>query len=94
MGIMPDVIIARSDEPLEDGIRQKIALFCDVEPECVIENQTLGSLYDVPLMLHEADLDGIVCRRFGSTRRSRISATGLPCAAELPPLKTALPLHW
>ena len=65
MGIMPDVIIARCDEPLEDGIRQKIALFCDVEPECVIENQTLGSLYDVPLMLHEADLDGIVCRRFG-----------------------------
>ena len=65
MGIMPDVIIARSDEPLEDGICQKIALFCDVEPECVIENQTLGSLYDVPLMLHEADLDGIVCRRFG-----------------------------
>ena len=65
MGIMPDIIIARCDEPLENGIRQKIALFCDVEPECVIENQTLGSLYDVPLMLHEAGLDGIVCRRLG-----------------------------
>ncbi|HIS78387.1 MAG TPA: CTP synthase [Candidatus Caccousia stercoris] len=65
MGIMPDIIIARCDEPLENGIRQKIALFCDVEPECVIENQTLGSLYDVPLMLHEAGLDGIVCRKLG-----------------------------
>ena len=65
MGIMPDVIIARCDEPLEDGIRQKIALFCNVEPECVIENQTLGSLYDVPLMLHRAGLDKIVCSHFG-----------------------------
>ena len=38
MGIMPDVIIARCDEPLEDGIRQKIALFCDVEPDCVVDD--------------------------------------------------------
>ena len=65
MGIMPDVIIARCDEPLEDGIRQKMAAFCNVEPECVIENQTLDSLYDVPLMLHNAKLDDLVCRRFG-----------------------------
>ncbi len=65
MGIMPDVIIARCDEPLEDGILQKLAAFCNVEPECVIENRTLGSLYDVPLMLHAARLDDLVCRRFG-----------------------------
>ena len=65
MGIMPDVIIARCDEPLEDGILQKIAAFCNVEPDCVIENRTLGSLYDVPLMLHAAHLDDLVCRHFG-----------------------------
>ena len=65
MGIMPDVIIARCDEPLEDGILQKIAAFCNVEPNCVIENRTLNSLYDVPLMLHAAHLDQLVCRRFG-----------------------------
>lgn len=65
MGIMPDVVIARCDEPLEDGILQKLATFCNVEPDCVIENRTLGSLYDVPLMLHAANLDGLVCRRFG-----------------------------
>ena len=65
MGIMPDVIIARCDEPLEDGILQKIAAFCNVEPDCVIENRTLNSLYDVPLMLHAAHLDDLVCRRFG-----------------------------
>ena len=64
MGIMPDVIIARCDEPLEDGILQKLAAFCNVGPECVIENRTLGSLYDVPLMLHSAGLDELVCRHF------------------------------
>ena len=61
LGIIPDVIIARCDEPLEPGILEKLALFCDVRPECVIENRTLGSLYDVPLMLHQAGLDRIAC---------------------------------
>ena len=65
MGIMPDVIIARCDEPLEPGTLEKMAMFCDVRPECVIENRTLGSLYDVPLMLRDARLDEIVCRYFG-----------------------------
>lgn len=65
MGLMPDVIIARCDEPLEDGILQKLAAFCNVEPDCVIENRTLGSLYEVPLMLHGAQLDSLVCRRLG-----------------------------
>lgn len=65
MGIMPDVIIARCDEPLEDGILQKIAAFCNVDEDCVIENRTLDNLYEAPLMLHRAKLDDIVCRRFG-----------------------------
>ena len=65
MGIMPDVIIARCDEPLEEGILQKLAAFCNVEPDCVIENRTLGSLYEVPLMLHAAGLDDLVCKRLG-----------------------------
>ncbi len=68
LGIIPDVIIARCDEPLEPGTLEKMALFCDVRPECVIENRTLGSLYDVPLMLHEAGLDRIVCETLGLPR--------------------------
>ncbi|MEY8337544.1 CTP synthase [Lachnospiraceae bacterium 62-35] len=63
MGIMPDIVIARCDKPLEEEIPQKIAMFCDVEQDCVIENRTLGSLYEVPLMLHEKQLDEIVCRK-------------------------------
>lgn len=65
MGLMPDVIVARCDEPLENGILQKLAAFCNVEPDCVIENRTLESLYAVPLMLHAAALDSLVCRRLG-----------------------------
>ena len=65
LGIIPDVIIARCDEPLEPGILDKLALFCDVPPEHVIENRTLGSLYHVPLMLHRAGLDRIVCDALG-----------------------------
>ncbi len=65
MGIMPDIIVARCDEPLEEGLRQKIALFCNVEPDCVVENRTLPVLYEAPLMLHGAGLDDIVCRRLG-----------------------------
>ncbi len=63
MGLMPDVIVARCDDPLEDGILQKLAAFCNVEPDCVIENRTLDSLYQAPLMLHDAKLDSLVCRR-------------------------------
>ena len=62
LGIIPDVIIARCDEPLEPGILEKLALFCDVRPQCVIENRTLQNLYEVPLMLREARLDDIVCQ--------------------------------
>ena len=59
---MPDVIVARCDEPLEENIRQKIALFCNVKPDCVIENLTLPVLYEAPIMLEERGLARIVCR--------------------------------
>ena len=65
MGIAPNIIIARADEPLDDGIKAKIALFCNVKPDCVIENITLPSLYEAPLMLHKNGLDGVVCRELG-----------------------------
>lgn len=63
MGISPDIIIARSDEPLDENIKAKISLFCNVEPDCVIENLTLSCLYEAPIMLHESGLDEVVCRK-------------------------------
>ncbi len=66
MGIHPDIIVLRSDEPITDeSIFRKIALFCNVQPDCVIENRTLSCLYEAPLMLEEQGFSGIVCRRLG-----------------------------
>ncbi len=63
LGISPDIIILRTDEPIVDkGIFDKIAGFCNVWPDCVIENQTLPILYEAPLMLEKAHLSDIVCR--------------------------------
>jgi CTP synthase len=65
MGIHPDIIVLRCDDALEPSIFQKIALFCNVTPECVIENRTLPCLYEAPLMLEKAGFSGVVCRRLG-----------------------------
>ena len=63
MGIKPDIIVLRTDEPITDeSIFQKIALFCNVRPDCVIENQTIPVLYEAPLMLEQHHFSDIVCR--------------------------------
>ena len=63
MGISPDIIILRSDEPIEEAsIFRKIADFCNVKPDCVIPNVTLPVLYEAPLMLEKAHLSDIICR--------------------------------
>jgi len=65
MGVRPDIIVLRCDEPLEDSIFKKISLFCNVKEDCVIENRTLPSLYEAPLMLEDAGLANVVCRELG-----------------------------
>ena len=65
MGISPNIIVLRCDEPLEEEIFRKISLFCNVKEDCVIENITLPDLYEAPLMLEKSNLSGIVCRELG-----------------------------
>lgn len=65
MGINPDIIILRCDEPLEEGIFKKISLFCNVKPDCVIENLTVPNLYEAPLMLEKSNFSEVVCRELG-----------------------------
>lgn len=65
MGVKPDIIILRCDEPLEASIFQKIAMFCNVKPDCVIENITLPELYEAPIMLEKSNFSSIVCRELG-----------------------------
>ena len=62
MGINPNIIVLRSDKPLEESIFQKISLFCNVKPDCVIENRTLENLYEAPLMLEKSGFSSVVCR--------------------------------
>ena len=63
MGINPNIIVLRVDEEITDeSVFSKIAHFCNVKPDCVIENMTLPILYEAPLMLETANLSSIVCR--------------------------------
>lgn len=64
-GISPDIIVARSDTELDKGLTDKIAMFCNVKNDCVINNITLPELYECPLYLHEQGLDAVVCRELG-----------------------------
>lgn len=64
-GIMPDIIVTRCDRPVEPSILKKIALFCNVKEDCVIENQTLPVLYEAPIMLENAGLAKIALRELG-----------------------------
>ena len=65
MGINPNIIILRCDEPLEESIFKKISMFCNVKPDCVIENRTLPNLYEAPLMLEKSHFSEVVCRELG-----------------------------
>jgi CTP synthase len=65
IGIQPDVLVCRSDRPLSDGLKRKIAMLSDVDIEAVISAEDCESLYEVPLMLRAEGFDEVVCRRLG-----------------------------
>ncbi len=70
IGIFPDVLICRTERPLKQEHVNKIALFCNVEKDCVIEElDAKPNIYRIPLMLHEQDLDGLICRRLALDAR-------------------------
>ncbi|MGG3842842.1 CTP synthase [Anoxybacillus kestanbolensis] len=61
LGIQPNVIVVRTEMPMSQDMKDKIALFCDIDPKAVIEARDADTLYAVPLMLQEQKLDQIVC---------------------------------
>ena len=63
VGIQPDILVCRTDAEITDDIRRKIALFCNVEPSCVIQNATASTLYEAPLLLEKEGLSAEVCRK-------------------------------
>ncbi len=64
-GIQPDVIVVRSDRPIDDAVRRKISLFCDVPVRGVISAPDAADIYEVPLILRRGGLDQVVCERLG-----------------------------
>ena len=69
LGIRPDIIVTRADGPIGAAVKEKIALFCGVEPACVIENATLPVLYQAPGMLEEQHFSDLVLQKLGLTGR-------------------------
>lgn len=65
MGIKPDIIVLRCDEPLEDNIFKKISLFCNVSEDCVIQNMNVSVLYEAPIMLERSGFSEVVCKKLG-----------------------------
>ncbi|WP_404980670.1 CTP synthase [Carboxydichorda subterranea] len=71
IGIQPDAIVCRSDRPLTEEIKAKIALFCDIEPDAVIPNPDAESIYEVPLTFARERLDEIILERLKLPGRPR-----------------------
>ena len=65
IGIQPDILICRAERALSEEIKRKIALFCNVDHACVIENRDAETIYEVPLRFHDQNLDSLVCERLG-----------------------------
>ena len=63
IGIQPDAIVARSDRPINDGLKRKISLMCDVDEDAVVSTPDAPSIYDIPKVLHAEGLDAYVVRR-------------------------------
>ncbi len=70
IGIQPDILLCRADRPVPEEERRKIALFCNVQPEAVIEALDADSIYALPAMLHDQMLDEIVCHKLGILARA------------------------
>ncbi|HEX9950272.1 MAG TPA: CTP synthase [Rubricoccaceae bacterium] len=79
-GLQPDVLVCRSEYPLDDDIRRKIALFCNVESRAVVASLDAESIYEVPLLLREQKLDEVVLERLGLA-----AALATPPEADLAP---------
>jgi CTP synthase len=65
LGVQPDVLVCRTERPMGRGMKDKIALFCNVEPQAVIESRDADTIYDVPLLMLEEGLDRVVLRKLG-----------------------------
>ena len=65
VGIQPDILVLRTEKHLEDGIRKKVAAFCNVDLDCVVQSEDLPSIYEVPVNMQSQGLDAAILRKVG-----------------------------
>lgn len=65
LGVQPDVLVCRTEHPMQKGMKEKIALFCNVDANAVIESRDADTIYDVPLMMQAEGLDQVVLQKLG-----------------------------
>ena len=65
MGIQPDILVLRTEKHLDDGLRMKVASFCNVDLECVVQSEDLPSIYEVPVNMQRQGLDAAILRKIG-----------------------------
>lgn len=65
LGVFPNIIVLRTDNPVDEGTKRKVSLFCNVDPDCVIEDSNVDILYEAPLMLEKSNFTKIVSRELG-----------------------------
>jgi CTP synthase len=70
IGVQPDVLLCRAEQPLSEAVKKKIALFCNLEPQAVICARDVDNIYEVPLWVHEEGLDDFLVKRLGLTTRA------------------------
>lgn len=70
LGIQPDIIICRTEKNISNDMREKLALFCNVEKKCVIENIDCDSIYEVPLLLEQENLAQIICEKLSLPQKN------------------------
>lgn len=71
LGVQPDVLVCRTEHPMGDGMKEKIALFCNVDAAAVIESRDAQTIYDVPILMQEEGLDEVVLKELGITSSPR-----------------------
>jgi len=74
-GVKPDLLFCRSEKPVESAVRQKLSLFCQVSPECVISMHDVSNLYRVPLLLAEQNVGRLICDRLGLQCQEAVAPT-------------------
>ena len=63
VGIQPDILVLRTEHPLGSDLRKKVANFCNVDADCVVQSPDMPSIYEVPVVMQEQDLDGAILRK-------------------------------